>query len=116
VQVLANLVGNAVKFTEAGGSITINARALENELLISVTDTGIGIPPSHLPHIFDRHWHARRTARTLGTGLGLAIARGIVEAHGGRIWVESTEGVGSIFSFTVPIAPKLEPAAATSPA
>jgi PAS domain S-box-containing protein len=104
VQVLANLVGNAVKFTDSGGIVTISAQPNANHAVISVRDTGIGIPREHLPHIFDRHWHARRTARTAGTGLGLAIARGIVHAHGGRIWVDSTEGVGSTFSFTVPIA------------
>jgi PAS domain S-box-containing protein len=103
VQVLANLVGNAVKFTEAGGTVTISAHARADEVVVAVKDTGIGIPAEHLPHIFDRHWHARRTARTLGTGLGLAIARGIVEAHGGRIWVQSTEGAGSTFSFTIPV-------------
>ena len=103
VQVLANLVGNAVKFTEAGGRVTISAQPRENEIMFTVKDTGIGIPAEHLPHIFDRHWHARRTARTLGTGLGLAIAKGIVEAHGGRILVQSTEGAGSTFFFTVPL-------------
>jgi PAS domain S-box-containing protein len=102
VQVLANLVVNAVKFTETGGTVTISAQSRDDEVIIAVKDTGIGILPDHLPHIFDRHWHARRSARTVGTGLGLAIARGIVEAHGGRIWVDSTEGVGSTFSFTVP--------------
>ena len=104
VQVLANLVGNAVKFTEAGGKVTISAQDRGTEVVVAVADTGIGIPAEHLPHIFDRHWHARRTAPTLGTGLGLAIAKGIVEAHGGRIWVQSTEGTGSTFFFTVPVA------------
>jgi signal transduction histidine kinase len=84
--------------------VRIAADLRSEEIVISVSDTGVGIPPDHLPHIFDRHWHARRSARTLGTGLGLAIARGIVEAHGGRIWVQSTEGAGSTFSFTVPVA------------
>jgi len=104
VQVLGNLTSNAVKFTEAGGDVTISAERADNTLRISVKDTGVGIPPNHLPRIFDRHWHSRRTSRTAGTGLGLAIARGIVEAHGGKIAVDSTEGVGSTFSFTVPIA------------
>lgn len=113
VQVLANIVGNAVKFTEAGGRVTISAQSRGTEIVIAVADTGIGIPADHLPHIFDRHWHARRTARTLGTGLGLAIAKGIVEAHGGRIWVESTEGTGSTFFFTVPVSRTV---AAASPA
>lgn len=104
VQVLANLVGNAVKFTESGGSVVVEARAGDGVAAIAVSDTGIGILPDHLPHIFDRYWHARRTARTVGTGLGLAIARGLVEAHGGRIWVESTPGRGSTFHFTLPLA------------
>jgi PAS domain S-box-containing protein len=109
VQVLANLVGNAVKFTDPGGRVTVSAKPNADHAVISVRDTGIGIPEAHLPHLFDRHWHSRRTARTAGTGLGLAIARGIVHAHGGRIWVDSTEGVGSTFSFTVPIAPDANP-------
>jgi PAS domain S-box-containing protein len=103
VQVLGNLMGNAIKFTEGGGTITVAAEADDAQAVISVRDTGTGIPVEHLPHIFDRYWHARRTARTAGTGLGLAIAKGIVEAHGGRIWVESTLGVGSTFRFTVPL-------------
>jgi PAS domain S-box-containing protein len=114
VQVLANLVGNAVKFTEGGGSVTISAHQRANEIVIAVKDTGIGIPADHLPHIFDRHWHARRSARTLGTGLGLAIARGIVEAHGGRIWVQSAEGAGTTFSFTVPVTTPAPVVAASS--
>jgi signal transduction histidine kinase len=109
VQVLANLVSNAVKFTAPSGRVIVAAERRVDGVGISVSDTGIGIPADHLPHIFDRHWHARRTARTAGTGLGLAIARGIVEAHGGRLTVNSTEGVGSTFSFTVPIAPERAP-------
>jgi PAS domain S-box-containing protein len=109
VQVLANLASNAVKFTDPGGQITVKAESLADGVRISVRDTGIGIPADHLPHIFDRHWHARRTARTAGTGLGLAIARGIVEAHGGQLSVDSTVGTGSTFSFTVPVAPERAP-------
>jgi PAS domain S-box-containing protein len=109
VQVLANLVSNAVKFTEPGGRVSVAAEPRSDSVAVSVSDTGIGIPADHLPHIFDRHWHARRTARTAGTGLGLAIARGIVEAHGGHLTVDSTEGVGSTFSFTVPLAPDRAP-------
>ncbi len=109
VQVLANLVSNAVKFTEPGGCVVVAAEPRVEGVGISVRDTGVGIPADHLPHIFDRHWHARRSARTAGTGLGLAIARGIVEAHGSRLTVDSTEGVGSTFSFTVPISPELAP-------
>lgn len=92
-QVLANLVGNAVKFTERGGSVTVRAEASGDMVRVAVIDTGVGIPPEHLPHIFDRYWHARRQSRTVGTGLGLAIARGIVEAHGGSS-VESALGEG----------------------
>ena len=81
---------------------------------IAVVDTGCGIPAEHLPHIFDRYWHARRQSRTVGTGLGLAIARGIVEAHGGRITVESALGLGTSFIFTVPTADTARPAAQPS--
>lgn len=102
LQVLANLIGNAVKFVEPGGSITVGAELRDEEVVIRVTDTGAGIAPEHLPHIFDRYWEARGGARIRGSGLGLTIARGIVEAHGGRIQVESVAGSGSTFSFTLP--------------
>lgn len=104
VQVLVNLLGNAIKFTEAGGEVVVSAQGGEASAIVSVSDTGIGIPQEDLPHIFDRYWHSRRTSRSAGAGLGLAIARGIVEAHGGRIWVESSVGEGSTFHFTLPIA------------
>jgi PAS domain S-box-containing protein len=104
LQVLANLVSNAVKFTEAGGEIVLAAVPRETEVEFSVRDTGAGIPADDLPHLFDLYWHARRNARSRGSGYGLAIAKGIVEAHGGRIWVESAIGVGSTFRFTVPAA------------
>ena len=107
LQVLANLLGNALKFTEPGGSVTLSAAALDGEVALSVSDSGIGIPPEHLPHIFERYWHARRTARKRGSGLGLAIAKGIVEAHNGRIWVKSTLGAGTTFTFTLPRADML---------
>jgi len=101
VQVITNLLGNAVKFTEAGGIVTIRVRNEPSALIVSVSDTGSGIAPEALPHIFDRFWQARATPRA-GSGLGLAIARGIIEAHGGRIWVESELGKGSTFSFSLP--------------
>jgi signal transduction histidine kinase len=103
-QVLANLVGNAVKFTERGGRVVVRAERVGHELVVRVSDTGAGIPSDHIAHIFDRYWHARRHSRTVGTGLGLAIARGIVEAHGGKIGVESAMAVGSTFTFTLPVA------------
>jgi PAS domain S-box-containing protein len=102
VQVLGNLAANAVRFTERGGRVTIAAGRDGDRVMFSVQDTGTGIPSEHLPHIFDRYWHANRKGRTAGTGLGLAIARGIVEAHGARLVVESTEGVGSTFRFSLP--------------
>jgi signal transduction histidine kinase len=100
VQVFENLIGNAIKFTEAGGSITAGAASRDGEIVFSVADTGRGAA-ENLPLIFDRFWHATAAGRQ-GAGLGLAIAKGIVEAHGGRIWVESTQGQGTTFSFTIP--------------
>jgi PAS domain S-box-containing protein len=102
VQVLENLVSNAVKHTAAGGEIRIHAEATNGEILVSVRDTGSGIPSENLPHLFDRFWQARG-ARRGGAGLGLAIAKGIVEAHGGRMWVESELGSGSLFGFSIPL-------------
>ena len=104
LQVLANLVANALKFTEAGGDVAVRAEPAGREVEFSVADTGAGIPGEHLPHLFDLYWHARRDARSRGSGYGLAIARGIVLAHGGRVWVESTLGAGSTFRFTIPAA------------
>lgn len=109
LQVLSNLVGNALKFTPEGGRVAILARRASGEVLISVADTGPGIPPEDLARIFEPYWQARRTAR-LGAGLGLTISKGIVEAHGGRIWVESRPGEGTTFTFALPIAgPKVAP-------
>jgi signal transduction histidine kinase len=101
LQVLANLIGNATKFTPTGGSITVRVEPRGPEVMFFVTDTGPGIPDDQLPRLFDRFWQAKRTAR-LGTGLGLTIAKGIIEAQGGRIGVESQLGVGSTFFFTLP--------------
>jgi PAS domain S-box-containing protein len=100
-QVLSNLIGNAIKFTPSGGSITVRAASAPDGVRIAITDTGPGIAAEQLPHIFGRFWQGRRTDRR-GLGLGLAIAKAIVEAHGGRIWVESQPGAGSTFFFTVP--------------
>jgi signal transduction histidine kinase len=100
-QVLANLVSNALRFTPAGGRITIGAVAEEHRVTVLVRDTGVGIPEKDLPHVFDRFWHARRGNEARGHGLGLAIAEGIARAHGGRIWVESVAGQGTTFFFTL---------------
>jgi signal transduction histidine kinase len=100
MQVLANLGGNAVKFTPAGGAVELRAEREADAVRVSCTDTGPGIAAEDLPHVFDRFWQARSTRRA-GAGLGLAIAKGIVEAHGGEITAESTPGEGSTFSFTL---------------
>jgi signal transduction histidine kinase len=103
IQVLANLLHNACKFTPAGGFIRVATDERDGVVQILVSDTGPGIARDHLPRVFDRFWHDRGSSTIRSTGLGLAIARGIVEAHGGRIWVDSTPGEGSTFTFTLPI-------------
>lgn len=101
LQVFSNLVGNALKFTPTRGEVRLRVEKGYRETHFIVSDTGSGIAKENLPYVFDRFWQARQTQR-LGTGLGLSIAKGIVEAHGGRIWVESELGVGSTFRFTIP--------------
>lgn len=102
-QALGNLLGNALKFTPEGGRVRITTERDDAEIRISVIDAGPGIPPDHLPHVFDRLWQGKRTDRR-GAGLGLAIAKSIVEAHGGRLWAESEVGHGSTFVLSLPIA------------
>lgn len=102
-QALSNLVGNAIKFSPTGSKIVVLMRRDEDGVTISVLDKGKGIAPEHLPRVFDRYWQSSRTDRQ-GAGLGLAIAKGIVEAHGGRIWIESGPGGGTTASFTLPSA------------
>jgi PAS domain S-box-containing protein len=106
-QVLANLVSNAIKFSEAGGTILVRARVEGPELVVSVQDQGIGIATEALPHLFERFYQADDSGTRWqgGTGLGLYISRQIVEAHGGRIWVDSNVGEGSTFSFALPMRP-----------
>jgi PAS domain S-box-containing protein len=105
LQVFSNLLGNAVKFTPAGGAVAVRAELRGRWVEFEVADTGPGIGPQALAHVFERYWQARDTAG-LGSGLGLFIAKGIVEAHGGRIWAESELGQGARFFFTLPLAPE----------
>jgi PAS domain S-box-containing protein len=102
VQVLSNLVGNAIKFTPAGGNIRVVCETWHEMVRIAVHDDGPGIPSDQVPRIFDRYWHQAQSESRQGAGLGLYIAKGIVENHGGRIWVDSTLGRGSSFYFTLP--------------
>jgi signal transduction histidine kinase len=102
MQVMTNLIGNSMKFTPPGGRIAVHAKLDGDSVHFSISDTGPGIPKEHLADIFSPYWQAKRAER-LGAGLGLPIAKGIVEAHGGRIWVESVPGKGTDFYFTLPV-------------
>jgi CheY-like chemotaxis protein len=98
-----NLLANAVKFTPAGGAVRVSAARRGGEVLVSVEDSGPGLPEEALERVFDRFWQAERTDNR-GLGLGLAIVRGLVEAHGGRVWVENRPEGGAAFRFTLPVA------------
>lgn len=102
LQVLSNLVTNALKFTPRGGTVTIRADASADDVHLAVADTGCGIAPEELPRVFERFWRSDSTSHVRGTGLGLTIARGLVEEHGGRIWIESVTGQGTTVHFTLP--------------
>jgi signal transduction histidine kinase/CheY-like chemotaxis protein len=101
LQILENLIGNAIKFTSAGGSVVVGASHEEKDITFWVKDTGIGLSPDQIPHLFDRYWQGNDSDRR-GSGLGLAICKAIAEAHGGRIWVTSTVGAGTNVYFTIP--------------
>ncbi len=103
-QVISNLVGNAIKYTPAGGSITVKAMGEGDQVLVSVQDTGIGIPPADLPHVFDKFYRVQsaETENISGTGLGLSIVKSVIEKHNGRIWVDSRLREGSTFTFILP--------------
>ncbi|HEX7807930.1 MAG TPA: ATP-binding protein, partial [Thermoanaerobaculia bacterium] len=103
MQVFGNLIGNAMKFTPERGAITIEARPVNGDVQFVVRDSGPGIPESDLKHVFTTYWQAKKTAH-MGAGLGLAIVRGIVEAHGGRVWAENAPNGGAVFRFTIPVA------------
>ncbi len=102
LQVFSNLLGNAISFTPQGGRVAVKARVIGSEVVFSVADTGPGIPPEEQRLVFERFWKSRSSWQS--TGLGLSIAKGVVEAHGGRIWVESRPGEGAVFRFTLPAA------------
>jgi signal transduction histidine kinase len=105
-QILRNLLNNALDFVPQGGQVTVTAQPDGKWLKVEVCDTGPGIKPAHLPYVFERFYRAdpSRTRATGGAGLGLAIVKQLVEAHGGRVWVESTPGAGATFGFTLPLA------------
>jgi signal transduction histidine kinase len=104
LQAFGNLLGNAISFTSPQGIVGVRTETAEDFVAFEVRDTGSGIDPEALPHVFDRYWQARRRGHA-GAGLGLTIVRGIVQAHGGEISVRSTSGVGTTFRFTIPISP-----------
>jgi two-component system phosphate regulon sensor histidine kinase PhoR len=103
-RIFVNLVGNAIKYTPAGGEVTVLPCGSGGEISVAVTDTGIGIPPEALPHLFEEFYRApnARAAKITGTGLGLAIVKELVDRYGGRIEVESRLGEGSTFTVTLP--------------
>jgi signal transduction histidine kinase len=101
LQVFANLVGNAIKFTPQGGRVQIRVVARPGCVQFSVADTGPGIADDHLRHVFDRYWRLHKRSRN-GTGLGLSIVRGIIEAHGGSVSVDTAPGAGATFHFSLP--------------
>jgi signal transduction histidine kinase len=103
LQVLSNLVANAIKFTPRGGHIDLRAQREQQEALFTISDSGAGIAEDDLPHIWDRFWRAAKTSAS-GVGLGLSIVKALVEAQGGRIWAESKIGSGTTFHFTLPLA------------
>jgi signal transduction histidine kinase len=111
-RVLFNLVTNALHHTPADGSVAVHLEQRERELLVQVDDTGEGLPPGAPERMFERFWRADRARAGSGAGLGLAIARGLVEAHGGRVWAENRPEGGARVSFTLPVLPQPQPAQA----
>jgi two-component system sensor histidine kinase KdpD len=105
-QVLTNLLENAIRYTPPGSPIDISVQLCEDSVLVSVADRGPGVPPSDMERVFDKFYrvlNSEKAARTTGSGLGLAVCRGLIEAHGGRIWVENRQGGGALFRFTLPL-------------
>jgi two-component system phosphate regulon sensor histidine kinase PhoR len=107
MHVITNILDNAIKFTPAGGQITISSKPASSQAVVSIADTGIGISPEDLTHIFERFYKADKSRTGQGTGLGLAIAKHTVQAHGGQIWADSEPGKGSVFSFSLPLSSQI---------
>jgi signal transduction histidine kinase len=103
-QVITNLLTNALKFTTAPGRVTVSARPAGTDAVLTVTDTGIGIPPAELPRIFDRFWRGQQAAQISGSGIGLAVAAELTRAHGGQLTVSSEPGTGTQVTLTMPLA------------
>ena len=101
-QVVTNLLTNALKFTPAGGQVTVRTAAAGDDAVLSVADTGIGIPADELPHIFDRFWRGQATTQTSGSGIGLTVAAELAQAHGGELTATSTEGEGTTMTLRLP--------------
>ena len=110
-RVFSNLIGNAIKFTPENGAIQVSAEKKGQEVIFSIRDTGPGISEQELPHLFEPYWQVKKSSSVGGVGLGLSIAKGIVEGHGGKIWVASQVGVGSTFYFSLPLAKEDQKAA-----
>lgn len=102
LQVFSNLIGNAIKFCTAGAGVDVKAQREGNEVHFSVADRGCGISAAELPHVFDPYWSGKSHEQS-GTGLGLYITKGIIDAHGGRIWIESEAGIGTTVHFAIPL-------------
>jgi len=102
-QVLINILENAAKYTSKGSPLEISAERTDGVVVVAVADRGPGVPREHLEEIFEKFYRLPREGESGGAGLGLAICRGIVEAHGGRIWAENREGGGAVFRFSIPI-------------
>jgi two-component system phosphate regulon sensor histidine kinase PhoR len=106
-QTITNLIHNAIKFNRINGSVNITTVSDDKTVTVTVIDTGIGIPKDDLPRVFERFYKADKSRTNRGSGLGLAIAKHTIEIHDGRIWVQSEEGKGSTFSFTIPLNPEI---------
>jgi signal transduction histidine kinase len=124
IQIMTNFISNANKYTPNGGTVTIRADVVNNQwddggaaqvMYCAITDTGIGMDETDLAQLFTAYWRSEnpRAREQPGTGLGMTLTRGLVEAHGGKLWVESTPNIGTTFHFTIPLASSVEPEAST---